>query len=104
MVTLVILTELRTGGGAFLVIQYLCNKKRERKTNNTDNNTNNDNKKKRRKKNCINKNNIKHTKYWWAAGFMNINQVVFIRSNWFAEIKPGTIIGERQPMRLSFVH
>ncbi len=31
MVTLVILTELRTGGGAFLVIQYFCNKKKSEK-------------------------------------------------------------------------
>ncbi len=27
-----------------------------------------------------------------TAGFMNINQVVCIRSNWFAEIKTGTMI------------
>ncbi len=31
---------------------------------------------------------------------MNINQVVCIRSNWFAEIKTGTMIGEHRPMRL----
>ncbi len=30
---------------------------------------------------------------------MNINHVVCVRSNWFAEIKTGTIIGEHQPMR-----
>ncbi len=29
---------------------------------------------------------------------MNINQVVCIRSNWFAEIKTGTMIGEHRPM------
>ncbi len=49
-------------------------------------------------------NNIKRTKDKGAAGFMNINQVVCVRSNWFAEIKTGMIIGERRPMRLSFVH
>ncbi len=26
---------------------------------------------------------------YWAAGLMNIKQVVCIRSNWFAEIKKG---------------
>ncbi len=31
---------------------------------------------------------------------MNINQVVCIRSNWFAEIKTGTMIGEHRPMKL----
>ncbi len=31
---------------------------------------------------------------------MNINLVVCVRSNWFAEIKTGMIIGERRPMRL----
>ncbi len=50
------------------------------------------------------KNNIKCTKDYWAAGFMNINHIVCIRSNLFAEIKTGTIIGERQPIRLSFAH
>ncbi len=35
---------------------------------------------------------------------MNINKVVCVRSNWFAEIKTGMIIAERQPMRLSFTH
>ncbi len=49
-------------------------------------------------------NNIKRTKDYWAARFMNINQVVCVGSNWFAEIKTGMIIGERQPMRLSFAH
>ncbi len=33
---------------------------------------------------------------------MNINHIVWVRSNWFAEIKTGMIIGERRPMRLSF--
>ncbi len=33
------------------------------------------------------KNSIKRTKDYWAAIFMNINHVVCIRSNWFAEIK-----------------
>ncbi len=54
--------------------------------------------------NSTTNNNIKCTKDYWAAGVMNINQVVCIRSNWFAEIKTGTIIGERRPMRLSFAH
>ncbi len=31
---------------------------------------------------------------------MNINQVVCVHLNWFAEIKTGTIIGDHQPMRL----
>ncbi len=35
---------------------------------------------------------MKRTKDYWAAGFMNINQVVCVRSNWFAEIKTGTMI------------
>ncbi len=35
---------------------------------------------------------------------MNINQVVCIRSNWFAEIKTGAMIGEHRPMRLLFAH
>ncbi len=35
---------------------------------------------------------------------MNINHVVWTRSNWFAEINTGMIIGERKPMRLSFAH
>ncbi len=48
--------------------------------------------------------NIKRTKDYWAAGFMNINHVVCVRLNWFAEIKTGMIIGECRPMRLSFVH
>ncbi len=49
-------------------------------------------------------NHIKRTKDYWAAGFMNINQVVCIRSNWFAEIKIGTMIGEHRPIRLPFAH
>jgi len=48
-------------------------------------------------------NHIKRTDYW-AAGFMNINQVVCIRSNWFAEIKTGMMIGEHRPMRLPFTN
>ncbi len=39
------------------------------------------------------KNNIKCTKDYQAAGFININHVICIRSNWFAEIKTGTIKG-----------
>ncbi len=31
---------------------------------------------------------------------MNINQVVCVHLNWFAEIKTGTVIGDHQPMRL----
>ncbi len=31
---------------------------------------------------------------------MNVNQVVCIRSNGFAEIKTGATIGEHRPMRL----
>jgi len=34
-------------------------------------------------------NHLKHTKDYWAAGLMNIKQVVCICSNWFAEIKKG---------------
>ncbi len=49
-------------------------------------------------------NNIKRTKDKGAAGFMNINHVVWIRSKWFAEIKTGMTIGERQPMRLLFAY
>ncbi len=49
-------------------------------------------------------NNIKGTKDKGAAGFMNINHIVWIRSSWFAEIKTWMIIGERRPMRLSFAH
>ncbi len=60
---LVILTELKTGGGAFVVIQRFCKKKTKGKTNNNIDNINNYNNKHRRKKNCFNKNNIKCTKY-----------------------------------------
>ncbi len=36
---------------------------------------------------------------------MNINNIIIcILSNWFAEIKTGKIIGERQPMIVPFVH
>ncbi len=35
---------------------------------------------------------------------MNIKHVIFIGSHWFAEVKKGTLIGERQPMRLQFAH